>query len=91
MECRGSPRLTGLVHGYLRGLMVLKREGWQVGQEARVSVYRQKGLQLRMKVKRRKRIALLRGRPPLTRIRVRAFIHYQMLTGGISHPHRHPP
>lgn len=49
--------------GYLRVLVMLKREGWQVGKKRVYRLYRQQGLQLRMKVKRRKRIALLRGRP----------------------------
>jgi putative transposase len=48
--------------GYLRVLVMLKREGWQVGKKR---VYRLEGLQLRMKVRRRKRIALLRGKAPV--------------------------
>jgi putative transposase len=53
--------------GYLRVLVMLKREGWQVGKKRVYRLYRLEGLQLRMKVRRRKRIALLRGkvaRPP---------------------------
>lgn len=49
--------------GYLRVLVMLKREGWQVGKKRVCRLYRLEGLQLRMKVKRRKRIALLRGKP----------------------------
>jgi putative transposase len=49
--------------GYLRVPVMLKREGWQVGKKRVYRLYRQQGLQLRMKVKRRKRIALLRGKP----------------------------
>jgi putative transposase len=53
--------------GYLRVLVMLKREGWQVGKKRVYRLYRLEGLQLRMKVKRRKRIALLRGKvPPAT-------------------------
>lgn len=48
--------------GYLRVLVMLKREGWAVGKKRVYRLYRLEGLQLRMKVKRRKRIALLRGR-----------------------------
>ncbi len=48
--------------GYLRVLVMLKREGWQVGKKRVYRLYRLEGLQLRMKVKRRKRIALLRGK-----------------------------
>ena len=49
--------------GYLRVLVMLKREGWEVGKKRVYRLYRLEGLQLRMKVKRRKRISLLRGRP----------------------------
>jgi putative transposase len=49
--------------GYLRVLVMLKREGWPVGKTRVYRLYRLEGLQLRMKVKRRKRIALLRGKP----------------------------
>ena len=49
--------------GYLRVLVMLQREGWAVGKKRMCRLYRLEGLQLRMKVKRRKRIALLRGRP----------------------------
>jgi len=49
--------------GYRRVLVMLKREGWEVGEKRVYRLYRLEGLQLRMKVKRRKRIALLRGKP----------------------------
>ena len=49
--------------GYLRVQVMLRREGWQVGKKRVYRLYRLEGLQLRMKVKRRKRISLLRGRP----------------------------
>ncbi|MFD0882930.1 IS3 family transposase [Variovorax dokdonensis] len=51
--------------GYLRVLVMLKREGWQVGKNRVYRLCRLEGLQLRMKVKRRKRLALLRGKPPI--------------------------
>ena len=43
--------------GYLRVLVMLKREGWAVGKKRVYRLYRLDGLQLRMKVKRRKRIS----------------------------------
>ncbi|WP_382160737.1 transposase [Hydrogenophaga sp. ANAO-22] len=49
--------------GYRRVLVMLKREGWEVGEKRVYRLYRLEGLQLRMKVKRRKRIALPRGKP----------------------------
>lgn len=51
--------------GYPRVLVMLKREGWQVGKTRVYRLYRLEGLQLRMKVRRRKRIALLRGKPQI--------------------------
>lgn len=47
--------------GYLRVLVMLKRQGWSVGKKRVYRLYRLEGLQLRMKVKRRKRISLQRG------------------------------
>lgn len=51
--------------GYPRVLVMLKREGWQVGKTRVYRLNRLEGLQLRMKVRRRKRIALLRGKPQI--------------------------
>lgn len=48
--------------GFLRVLVMLKREGWVGGKKRVHRLYRLEGLQLRMKVKRRKRIALLSGK-----------------------------
>jgi putative transposase len=48
--------------GYRRVLVMLKRERWEVGEKRVYRLHRLEGLQLRMKVKRRKRIALLRGK-----------------------------
>jgi putative transposase len=66
-------------------LVMLKREGWQVGKKRVYRLYRLEGLQLRMKVKRRKRIALLRGKPqPPTGANQHwsmDFVHDQMLDG----------
>lgn len=41
---------------------MLKREGWQVGKKRVYRLYRLDGLQVKMKVRRRKRIALFRGK-----------------------------
>ena len=46
-------------------LLMLRCDGWEVGKKRVYRLYSLKGLQLRMKVKRSKRIALLRGKPPL--------------------------
>jgi putative transposase len=71
--------------GYLRVLVMLKREGWQVGKKRVYRLYRQQGLQLRMKIKRRKRIALLRGKPQMptgpNQHWSMDFVHDQMLDG----------
>ena len=48
--------------GYLRVLVMLKREGWAVGKKRVYRLYRLEGLQLRMKVRRRKRIACCAAR-----------------------------
>ena len=48
--------------GYLRVLVMLKRGGWAVGKKRVYRLYRLEGLQLRMKVRRRKRISLQRRR-----------------------------
>jgi len=66
-------------------LVMLKREGWQVGKKRVYRLYRLEGLQLRMKVRRRKRIALLRGKVvPATGANQHwsmDFVHEQMLDG----------
>ena len=71
--------------GYLRVLVMLKREGWAVGKKRVYRLYRLEGLQLRMKVKRRKRISLQRGRPVLATAPNQHwsmdFVHDQMLDG----------
>lgn len=48
---------------YLRVLVILKREGWAVGKKRGYRLYRLECLQIRMKVTRRRRISLQRGRP----------------------------
>ncbi|AMH05043.1 hypothetical protein AL509_08710 [Achromobacter xylosoxidans] len=49
--------------GYRRVLVMLQREGWSVSKKRVYRLYDSEGLQLRVKVMRRKRIALLRDKP----------------------------
>ena len=71
--------------GYLRVLVMLKREGWAVGKKRGYRLYRLEDLQLRMKVKRLKRISVQRGRVvPVTGPNQHwsmDFVHDQMLNG----------
>jgi putative transposase len=71
--------------GYLRVLVMLKLERWEICKKRVYRLYRLEGLQLRMKIKRRKRISLQRGRPtPATRPNQHwsmDFVHDQMLDG----------
>lgn len=64
---------------------MLKREGWEVNKKRVYRLYRLEGLQLRMKVKRRKRIALLRGKAPKPTAANQCwsmdFVHDQMQDG----------
>ncbi len=63
----------------------LGAEGWAVGKKRVYRLYRLEGLQLRMKVRRRKRIGLQRGRPVLATAPNQHwsmdFVHDQMLDG----------
>lgn len=47
--------------GYLRIHVALLREGWRVNRERVHRLYRLEGLQVRMRVRRRKRLSLHRG------------------------------
>jgi putative transposase len=71
--------------GYRRVLVMLHREGWHVGKKRVYRLYSLEGLQLRMKVRRRKRIALLRGKPQKptgpNQHWSMDFVHDQMLDG----------
>ena len=71
--------------GYRRVLVMLLREGWDVGEKRVYRLYKLEGLQLRMKFKRRKRIALLRGKPQTptgpNQHWSMDFVHDQMLDG----------
>ncbi|WP_155248150.1 hypothetical protein [Variovorax paradoxus] len=54
--------MSGPRFGCRRVLVMLEREGREVGKKPVYRLYRLERLQLRMKVTRRKRIALLRGK-----------------------------
>ena len=63
-------RIRDLAHarprfGYLRIWVLLRREGWLVNRKRVRRLYRLNGLQLRMRVRRRKHIALHRGPAPV--------------------------
>ena len=63
-------RIRELAHarprfGFLRIWVLLRREGWLVNRKRVRRLYRLEGLQLRMRVRRRKHIALHRGPAPL--------------------------
>ena len=51
--------------GYVRIWVLLRREGWLVNRKRVRRLYRLDGLQLRMRVRRRKPIALHRGPAPI--------------------------
>jgi putative transposase len=62
-------RIRELAHarprfGFLRIWVMLRREGWRVNKKRVRRLYRLEGLQLRMRVRRRKHIALHRGPAP---------------------------
>lgn len=62
-------RIRDLAHarprfGYQRIWVLLRREGWRVNRKRVRRLYRLDGLQLRMRVRRRKHIALHRGPAP---------------------------
>lgn len=71
--------------GYLRIQVMLQREGWTVNKKRVHRLYRLEGLQLRLKVKRRKRISMQRGVVPSASRRDEQwcmdFVHDQMLDG----------
>ena len=51
--------------GFLRIWVLLRREGWPINKKRVRRLYRLEGLQLRMRVRRRKHIALHRGPAPV--------------------------
>lgn len=63
-------RIRDLAHarprfGYQRIWVLLRREGWRINRKRVRRLYRLDGLQLRMRVRRRKHIALHRGPAPV--------------------------
>jgi putative transposase len=71
--------------GYQRIHILLRREGWHVNKKRVRRLYRLEGLQLRMRVRRRKHMALHRGpAPPPTGLHQRwsmDFVHDQLFDG----------
>lgn len=71
--------------GYLRIWVLLRREGWRVNKKRVRRLYRLEGLQLRMRVRRRKHMALHRGTVPVpTGLEQRwsmDFVHDQLIDG----------
>ena len=57
--------VVGVPLGYLRIWVLLRREGWLVNRKRVRRLYRLDGLQLRMRVRRRKHMALHRGPAPI--------------------------
>ena len=72
-----SLRIRDLAHarprfGYQRITVLLRREGWPVNRKRVRRLYRLQGLQLRMRVRRRKHMCLHRGPVPLAEAHARA-------------------
>ena len=71
--------------GYQRIHVMLRREGWAINHKRVHRLYRLDGLQLRMRVRRRKHQALHRGPVPKAKRRMERlsmdFVHDQMLDG----------
>ncbi len=71
--------------GYQRVHVVLRREGWRVNRKRVHRLYRLEGLQVRMRVRRRKRLSLHRGPAPrATQVAERwsmDFVHDQLADG----------
>ena len=83
-------RIRELAHsrprfGYERIHVLLRREGWLVGRNRVHRLYRLEGLQVRMRVRRRKRISLHRGPVPVATTRNEYwsmdFVHDQLANG----------
>jgi putative transposase len=83
-------RIRELAHsrprfGYERIHILLRREGWIVGRNRVHRLYRLEGLQVRMRVRRRKRISLHRGPVPVAAARNEYwsmdFVHDQLASG----------
>ena len=85
-----SMRIRDLAHarprfGYQRITVLLRREGWRVNRKRVRRLYRLQGLQLRMRVRRRKHMCLHRGpAPAATRTHERwsmDFVHDALFDG----------
>jgi len=83
-------RIRELAHsrprfGYERIHILLRREGWRVGRNRVHRLYRLEGLQVRMRVRRRKHISLHRGPVPVATARNEYwsmdFVHHQLTNG----------
>jgi putative transposase len=73
--------------GYLRLLVMLRREGWNVGKTRIYRLYRLEGLPLRMRTRRRKRRSLHRGPTPQPTAQhqywAMDFVHDQLANGRV--------
>jgi len=71
--------------GYLRIHVLLRREGWLINRKRVHRLYRLDGLQVRMRVRRRKRLSLHRGPVPIPTAANQHwsmdFVHDQLLDG----------
>ena len=71
--------------GYLRIHVLLRREGWLINRKRVHRLYRLDGLQVRMRVRRRKRLSLHRGPVPSPTAANQHwsmdFVHDQLLNG----------
>jgi putative transposase len=71
--------------GYERLHILLTREGWRVGRNRVHRLYKLEGLQVRMRVRRRKRISLHRGPTPIAtgdgQYWAMDFVHDQLANG----------
>jgi putative transposase len=71
--------------GYERLHILLTREGWQIGRNRVHRLYKLEGLQVRMRVRRRKRISLHRGPAPTAtdggQYWAMDFVHDQLANG----------
>ena len=71
--------------GYLRIQVMLRREGWIVNHKRVHRLYRLEGLQVHMRIRRRKRVSLHRGPVPIPTAANQHwsmdFVHDQLLDG----------
>jgi putative transposase len=71
--------------GYSRIHIMLRREGWQINHKRVHRLYKLEGLQVRMRVRRRKRLSLHRGPAPqptaLSQRWSMDFVHDQLING----------